>query len=54
MPAVHAVRVDTSYPDRVRENVAAVTDPVPPNLWKSMKEEGLLATHDETRISTAQ
>jgi D-threo-aldose 1-dehydrogenase len=47
MPAVHAVRVNTSYPDRVRENIAAITDPVSPNLWKSMTEEGLLALDSE-------
>jgi D-threo-aldose 1-dehydrogenase len=47
MPAVHAVRINTSYPDRVRENVAAIAKPVSPNLWKSMKEEGLLAIDSE-------
>jgi D-threo-aldose 1-dehydrogenase len=42
-PGVVAVTLESSYADRVAENVAAVTRSVPPNLWQSMKEEGLLA-----------
>jgi D-threo-aldose 1-dehydrogenase len=42
-PGVAAVALNTSHPDRVGENVAAVLNPVPPQFWGSLKEEGLIA-----------
>ena len=42
-PAITAVALNTSHPDRVAENVRAVCTKVPGALWASMKEEGLLA-----------
>lgn len=41
-PGVVAVRLDSSYPDRVTENVDWVCQKVPESFWTSMKEEGLL------------
>jgi D-threo-aldose 1-dehydrogenase len=41
-PGVVAVRLETSYADRVVQNVQSVAQNVPANLWQSMKEEGLL------------
>lgn len=42
VPGVLAVALNTSDPSRIRENVVAVTTPVPPQLWASMMEEGLM------------
>jgi D-threo-aldose 1-dehydrogenase len=42
-PGVVAVTLESSYADRIAENVAAVSRSAPPNFWQSMKEEGLLA-----------
>ena len=42
-PSVVAVLVESSYPDRVAENINSVCQKVPDNFWASMKEEGLLA-----------
>jgi D-threo-aldose 1-dehydrogenase len=42
-PGVVAVALNTSHPDRVGENVSAVLDPVPPQFWASLQEEGLIA-----------
>jgi D-threo-aldose 1-dehydrogenase len=41
-PSVVAVTLESSYVDRVAENVSAVSRKAPPNFWQSMKEEGLL------------
>jgi D-threo-aldose 1-dehydrogenase len=43
VPGVVAVALNTSHADRIRENVAAVATPMPPQFWSSSKEEGLLA-----------
>ena len=45
-PGVVAVALNTSHADRIGQNVAAVMNPVPPQFWASMKEEGLLAEDD--------
>jgi len=42
-PGVVAVELNSSYPDRVAENVESVTTKVPGAFWTSMKEEGLLS-----------
>jgi D-threo-aldose 1-dehydrogenase len=42
-PAVVAVLLNSSHPDRVAENIASVERAVPDAFWESMKEEGLLA-----------
>ena len=41
-PGVAAVRIESSYADRVAENIRSVHQGVPGNFWASMKEEGLL------------
>lgn len=43
LPGVIAVRLDSTYADRVAENVRSAYTPVPVNFWGSMKEEGLLS-----------
>jgi D-threo-aldose 1-dehydrogenase len=43
LPGVVAVRVESSYADRVAENIRSALTPVPENFWASMQEEGLLA-----------
>jgi D-threo-aldose 1-dehydrogenase len=42
-PGVVAVALNTSHPDRIEDNVKAVLEPVPPQFWASLKEEGLIA-----------
>ena len=42
-PGVVAVALNTSHPDRVGDNVAAVLKPVPPQFWASLQEEGLIS-----------
>lgn len=42
-PGVVAVALNTSRPERVRENVTAVQTPVPSHFWTALKEEGLIA-----------
>jgi D-threo-aldose 1-dehydrogenase len=42
IPGVTAVSVPTSHADRVAESVHYATTSVPPGLWASMEEEGLL------------
>jgi D-threo-aldose 1-dehydrogenase len=43
VPGVVAVALNTSHADRIEQNVAAVSTPVPAKLWESLQEEGLLA-----------
>jgi D-threo-aldose 1-dehydrogenase len=43
IPGVVAVALNTSHANRIRENVAAVSTPMPPQFWTSLQEEGLLA-----------
>ena len=43
VPGVVAVALNTSHADRIKDNVAAVATPVPPQFWASLKEEGLVA-----------
>lgn len=43
LPGVISVRLDSTYADRVAENVRSAYTPVPENFWDSMKEEGLLS-----------
>ena len=40
-PAVRAVVVGGATPDQVRDNVARLALPVPPELWTALREEGL-------------
>ena len=42
-PGVDAVRLETSYTDRVVQNVSSISERLPENFWQSMIEEGLLA-----------
>jgi len=42
-PGVVAVALNTSQPDRIKDNVAAAATPVSPQFWASLKEEGLIA-----------
>jgi D-threo-aldose 1-dehydrogenase len=43
VPGVVAVALNTSHADRIEENVRAVSLPIPPQFWESLKEEGLIA-----------
>jgi D-threo-aldose 1-dehydrogenase len=43
VPGVITVALNTSHAYRIKDNVAAVATPVPPQFWASLKEEGLLA-----------
>jgi D-threo-aldose 1-dehydrogenase len=45
LPGVVAVQLDSSYPDRVAENIRSGFTRVPPNFWASMIEEGLLGAN---------
>lgn len=42
LPAVTAVRVESTYVDRTAANIRSTVTKVPENFWMSMKEEGLL------------
>jgi D-threo-aldose 1-dehydrogenase len=42
LPAVVAVRVGSSYADRVAQNITASLTKIPASFWDSMREEGLL------------
>lgn len=42
LPGVVAVQIDSSYSDRVSENIRSAFVEVPANFWASMREEGLL------------
>ena len=42
LPGVAAVVVNTSQPERVRENVRAAIERLPDAFWESFGEEGLL------------
>jgi len=42
LPTVAAVRVESTYVDRIAENIRATVTKAPDNFWMSMKEEGLL------------
>ncbi len=48
-PGVTAIRLESSYLDRVAENVNSVRQKLPDNFWASMKEEGLLGEFDVPR-----
>jgi D-threo-aldose 1-dehydrogenase len=41
-PGVHAIRLESSYADRLVDNVNSLHQEIPSNFWESMKEEGLL------------
>jgi D-threo-aldose 1-dehydrogenase len=43
LPGVVAVQIDSSYSDRVAENIRSAFVEVPANFWASMREEGLLS-----------
>jgi D-threo-aldose 1-dehydrogenase len=45
LPGVVAVQVDSSFCDRVAENIHSAFVEVPANFWASMREEGLLNSH---------
>jgi len=42
-PGVVAIELNTSYPDRVAENIESATIKIPSAFWASMKEEGLMS-----------
>jgi len=48
-PGVVGVALNTSRPERIRQNVAAVQSRIPAGFWTAMKEEGLLA-HDYPHV----
>ena len=42
VPGIVAVALNTGKPERIRENVASATNPIPAELWSSMKRERLV------------
>jgi D-threo-aldose 1-dehydrogenase len=42
-PGVSSLALNTSKPDRVKDNIALVQDEVPAGFWNAMKEDGLLS-----------
>lgn len=43
LPGVVAVALNTGKPARIQENVASAGRPIPPALWRALKDEGLMA-----------
>jgi D-threo-aldose 1-dehydrogenase len=43
VPGVVAVALNTGKPERIKDNVASATNPIPPALWRALKDENLLA-----------
>jgi D-threo-aldose 1-dehydrogenase len=43
LPGVVAVALNTGKPARIKENVASASQPIPPALWRALKDEGLVA-----------
>jgi len=43
VPGVVAVALNTGKPERIRDNVACARNPIPPALWRSLKDEGLVS-----------
>jgi len=43
VPGVVSVALNTSQPERIRQNAAAVQADVPKAFWQSLKQEGLVA-----------
>lgn len=44
-PAVSAVALSTSRPERVESLVRTVTEPPPPSVWPALRERGLIGDH---------
>jgi D-threo-aldose 1-dehydrogenase len=44
VPGVVAVALNTGKPERIPDNVASARNPIPPALWRALKDEGLVAT----------
>jgi D-threo-aldose 1-dehydrogenase len=42
VPGVTSVALNTSNPERVKENVEMVNTQIPDIFWKDMKENGLI------------
>jgi len=38
-----SVALNTSRPERIRQNVAAVQSEIPTRFWRRLKDEGLLS-----------
>lgn len=47
-PAVKAVALNTGNPERIAENVALVTTPLPATFWEALVEAGLLEAGQES------
>jgi D-threo-aldose 1-dehydrogenase len=43
LPGVVSVALNTGKPERIKENVASATNAIPPQLWRALKEAGLIA-----------
>lgn len=42
VPGVVAVALNTGKPERIKQNVASATNPIPAELWQSLKRESLI------------
>ena len=43
VPGVVAVALNTGKPERIKDNVASARNPIPPTLWRVLKDEGLVS-----------
>jgi D-threo-aldose 1-dehydrogenase len=43
VPGIVAVALNTGRPDRIRQNIASATNPIPVALWRELKDAGLVA-----------
>lgn len=42
VPGITSVALNTGRPERIRENVASATNPIPAELWQALKDEKLI------------
>jgi len=45
VPGIVSVALNTEKPERIRENLASATAVIPPGLWRTLKDEGLIDRH---------
>jgi len=43
VPGIVSVALNTGRPERIRENIASATNPMPATLWRALKDQGLIA-----------
>lgn len=43
LPGIVSVALNTGHPERIKQNIASATNPIPTGLWRALKDEGLVA-----------